>query len=156
MIKELWILVKMLFASKPNDFESMEVIDMKHFPFEGYKAMAWCGKIIHRIGSSEVDERTIRHENIHLAQAKLYGSWWKYYLAYLWEWIKGGIIIAPVSAAYYTSKYESEAYANEENPDYCIGYDGSNLSKYSFKNRKKLYKKVGRTASDWKIFVKSL
>ena len=150
------MLVRMLFASRPGDIGTMGVVDMKHFPFKGYKSMAWCGHIIHRIGTTKVDEKCIRHESIHLLQAKVCGRWWKFYLSYLWEWIKGGIIIAPVSAAYYTSKYESEAYANEDNPDYCVGYDGSNLPKYSFKNRKKLYKAVGGTSRSWKQYVKTL
>ena len=69
--------------------------------------------------------------------------------------MKGNPIIAPASSAYYTTMYESEAYANEENMDYPKNYDGSNLGKYKFKNRKKLYREVGR-ASGWKNFVKSI
>ena len=149
----------MLFATRPSDavYKELEVVDMKHFPFKGYKAMAWCGKIIHRVGASDVDERTIRHEMIHVMQAMYCNdSWVRYYLAYFWEWLKGGIILAPVSAAYYTSKYESEAYGNEDVADYCLNYDGSNLQKYVFKKRKKLYKEVGGTPKDWKNYIKSL
>ena len=47
--------------------------------------MFWCGKIIHRIGSSEVDEKTIKHETIHLMQAKMCGSWLKYYWRTWWN-----------------------------------------------------------------------
>lgn len=41
MIKELWKLIKMLFATRPSDFiyNELEVVDMKHFPFKGYKAI---------------------------------------------------------------------------------------------------------------------
>ena len=70
MLKELCTLIRMLFASKPSDNTEVKVIHMRHFPFKGYKAMCWCGTIIHRIGASEVDGRTIRHETIHLLQAK--------------------------------------------------------------------------------------
>ena len=155
MIKDLWILVKMLFASKPSDIDKVVVVDMRHFPFKGYKAMAWCGYVIHRIGASAVDDKTLNHERIHLMQAKVCGSWVKYYLSYLLEWMRIGFM-APMKANYYTSKYESEAYANEDNFYYCVGYDGSNLPKYSFKNRKKLYKAVGGTSKSWKQYVKSL
>ena len=155
MIKELWILVKMLFASKPKDIDQPSVIDMQHFPFKGYKAMAWCGYIIHRIGSSAVNQKTINHERIHLMQAKVCGSWFKYYLAYLWEWIKPGFM-SPLSANYYTSKYESEAYANEDNPSYCDQYDGTGLAKYTFKNRKKLYCDVGWSLKSWKQYLTNL
>lgn len=156
MLKELWILIKMLFASSPKEIKEVKVIDMVHFPFEGFKAMAWCGCIIHRKDASAVNERTINHESIHLAQAKLCGSWWKYYLTYLWEWIKGAPIIHPSSSAYMTIPYESEAYANEDDCAYCNDYDGSSLPKYTFKKRKKLYKQLGGTSKAWKAYVKSL
>ena len=86
MIKELWKLIKMLFATRPSDFiyNELEVVDMNHFPFKGFKAMAWCGKIIHRVGSSSANDITLNHEKIHVMQAMMYNdSWVRYYLAYL-------------------------------------------------------------------------
>lgn len=156
MLKELFELIRLLFSSNPKDIEEMKVKNMKHFPFKGYKAMAWCGTIIHREGASKVNDITINHETIHLMQAKMCGSWVKYYWRYFIDWLKGNPLIYPASSAYYTTKYESEAYANEENMDYCKNYDGSNLQKYTFKDRKKLYKKIGGTSKDWKAYVKTL
>ena len=156
MLKELFELIRLLFSSNPKDIEEMKVKNMKHFPFKGYKAMAWCGTIIHREGASKVNDITINHETIHLMQAKMCGSWVKYYWRYFIDWLKGNPLIYPASSAYYTTKYESEAYANEENMDYCKNYDGSNLQKYTFKDRKKIYKKVGGTSKDWKAYVKTL
>lgn len=165
MIKELFTLAKMLFRGKPGDIESLELLGMDHIPFSGYKYMSWCGRMIYRndmlekrqqewlTKQFEIDKN---HETIHLMQAKQCGSWVKYYWRYFIDWMKGNPLIAPASAAYYTSKYESEAYANEENLDYCKNYDGSNLKKYTFKNRKKLYKSVGGTSKEWKAYVKSL
>ena len=158
MIKELWILIKMLFRSNPSDMvgKDLEVVEFKHFPFKGYKAMSWCGRIIHREGSSQVNETTLNHEKIHLMQAMMCNdSWIRYYLSYLWEWLKCGFL-APLSANYMTSKYESEAYANEEDFEYCNNYDGSNLLKYTLKDRKKLYKELGGTSKAWKQYVKTL
>ena len=37
MIKELWILAKMLFRSKPAEKEKVSLLGMKHIPFVGYK-----------------------------------------------------------------------------------------------------------------------
>lgn len=148
----------MLFATRPSDFvyRDLEVMEMKHFPFEGYKALSWCGKIIHRAGSSEVNPKTMNHEKIHVAQAMTYNdSWVRYYLAYVWEWLRRGLL-APMTANYYVSKFESEAYANEDNSDYCSGYDGRGLRRYSIKNAKKLYKQLGGTPKAWKEYVKSL
>ena len=156
MLKELFELIRLLFSSNPKDIEEMKVKNMKHFPFKGYKAMAWCGTIIHREGASKVNDITINHETIHLMQAKMCGSWVKYYWRYFIDWLKGNPLIYPASSAYYTTKYESEAYANEENMSYCKNYDGSNLQKYTFKDRKKIYKKVGGTSKDWKVYVKTL
>lgn len=156
MLKELFELIRLLFSSNPEDIEEMKVKDMRHFPFKGYKAMAWCGTIIHREGASKVNDITINHETIHLMQAKMCGSWVKYYWRYFIEWLKGNPIIAPASSAYYTIPYECEAYANEQDMDYCKNYDGNNLQKYTFKGRKKLYKKVGGTSKDWKVYVKTL
>ena len=156
MLKELFELIRLLFSSNPKDIEEMKVKNMKHFPFKGYKAMAWCGTIIHREGASKVNDITINHETIHLMQAKMCGSWVKYYWRYFIDWLKGNPLIYPASSAYYTTKYESEAYANEENMSYCNNYDGSNLQKYTFKDRKKIYKIVGGTSKDWKAYVKTL
>lgn len=151
MMKELWILVKMLFASKPSYIDKVEVVDMRHFPFEGYKAMYWCGSIIHRIGASEVDEKTIRHETFHLLQAKEHRSWIRYYVKYIREWLKGNPFFAPGISAYYTIPFEMEAYANEDNPDYIV--TDKSWKRYSIKNRKRTYKD---NRYEWKKYIKSL
>lgn len=153
MLKELWTLIRMLFASKPSDNTEVKVIHMRHFPFKGYKAMCWCGKIIHRIGASEVDGRTIRHETIHLLQAKQCGSWWKYYAKYLWEWLKGNPFTAPSSSAYYTIPFEMAAYANEDNPAYIQNFVDDSDTRYRIRNRKRIYKEY---RFEWKNYVKAL
>ena len=165
MLKELFILIKMLFGKKPCDIENVCLMNMKHFPFKGYAYLMWCGKMIYRDDMYDRRQKewptdkfkvSKNHEQIHLMQAKMCGSWVKYYWRYFIEWLKGNPIIAPASSAYYTIPYECEAYANEENMNYCKNYDGSNLQKYTFKGRKKLYKKVGGTSKDWKAYVKTL
>jgi hypothetical protein len=167
MIKELYILVKMMFQSKPSGIlgNDLEVVVMNHFPFKGYRWLMWCGRMVCRADNEEKIQKEMlttkfaiskNHERIHLMQALTCNdSWVRYYLSYLWEWLRIGFM-SPLKANYYTSKYESEAYANEDDYDYCGGYDGSNLSKYVFKNRKKLYKSVGGTSRQWKIYLKTL
>ena len=165
MLKELWTLAKMLFKSKPSEIDEVTLLGLDHFPFKGYAYMMWCGRMVYR--NDAIDRRqkewitkaykvSKNHETIHLMQAKMCGSWVKYYLKYLWEWLKGGPVMAPASAAYYTIPFEVEAYANEGNFGYPKNYDGSNLAKYTLKNRKKLYKEVGGTSSKWKAYVKTL
>jgi hypothetical protein len=160
MIKELWILIKMLFETRPSDvaYKELEVVEMKHFPFEGYNALAWCGKIIHRMGSSEIDDITLTHEKIHAMQALFCDdSWAKYYWSYFVEWLKFKPWMNPASACYYINKYECEAYANEGNSEYPLRYDGLDLEyKYTIKSAKKMWKELGGTAKSWKAYVKSL
>lgn len=71
MLEEFCTLIKLLFKSNPKDIkESAEVLGMKHLPFKGYKVMSWCRYIIHGIGTSDIDNKTITHETIHLNQSK--------------------------------------------------------------------------------------
>ena len=128
MLKELLTLIKLLFKNNPKDIKgSVEVLDVKYFLFKGYKAMSWCGYIIHRIDTSDIDNKTITHETIHLNQAKRSGSWIKYYWQYFIEWLKGNPITTPISSAYYTNQFEMESYINKDNFDYpkeIILYEG--------------------------------
>ena len=49
MIKELWVLVKLLFGKRqPKDIDKVSLMGMDHFPFVGYKYLMWCGKMIYR------------------------------------------------------------------------------------------------------------
>lgn len=154
----------MLFLSKPDGIEEVKLMGMEHFPFRGYSYMMWCGKMVYRKDSYETRRKewitkqykvSKNHETIHLMQAKQCGSWTKYYLRYLWEWMKGGLS-SPLSANYYLIPYEMEAYANEENLDYPKQYDGSNLPKYTLPSRKMAYKKAGGTSRTWKDYIKTL
>lgn len=163
------MLVKMLFSSRPSECigKPMQLLLMNHFPFEGSTFMSWCGKIIsrteykdvvHRFLEMKQGKRVKTHEHGHVVQAdNLHGdNWLSFYLSYYWNWIKHGLM-NPLSANYYINKYESEAYANEENPDYWTHYDGLDLKyKYTIKDAKKRWKEVGGTAKDWKDFVKQL
>ena len=115
MFKELWYLIKLLFSDVSN--QKAEVVKMKYFPFQGYSAMSWCGKVITR--KDKVSDKIINHERIHLEQAiekaklEKTSTWFTYYLQYLKYWIKGNPIIAPATSSYYTIPFEMEAYDNE-------------------------------------------
>lgn len=147
IFKELWKLSKMLFT-KPALKDKMEILHMDHFPFKGYSAMSWCGNCIVRSDyTKSIKDTTLKHEQIHLQQGVREGSWIKFYLKYVWEWIKGNPLIAPATSAYHTIPYEVEAYANDHNPDYII------LPVKSFKvvNRKSTYKKY---RDNWEQYLK--
>ena len=165
-LKELWQMVKMLFSSKPNDSNELKLLAMQCFPFQGYKYMMWCGKMIYRLDKkdsimasigTDTYIKDVTHETIHLKQAQVKGrnSWLRYYLIYVWEWIKGNPITNPARSAYYTIPFEMEAYANEEDPNYPLNYNGKYLHCYNIKNRKKTYRKYGNSRA-WKEYIKNI
>lgn len=166
MFKELFTLIKMLFATSPKDITDtdLEVIYMKHFPFKNVSAMMWCGKAICRKedyieGKDTLSKRlgTIiaTHEYGHLVQSQYEGSWIKYYLKYLWHWFKHNPFY---KYSYWLNRYEVEAFAKEECPEYWLNYDGNNLkTKYNFKKAKKVFKEKGVESSIvWKRYIKTL
>ena len=173
MLKEFWILIKLLFKTNPTNIKEVELFEMKNFPFKGYKYLMWCGKMVYRKDMEEKIKKelntpsfnkSLTHETINLNQAKKSGSWIKYYWQYLIEWLKGNPIIAPASSAYYTNPFEMEAYANEDKPEYPEGmiiyednYSTLEFTKYIIKNgRKKVYKNAGGTSRDWKEYIKHI
>lgn len=141
MIKELFYLIKLLFTKQSNQ---LEVVTMKHFPFEGFSAMSWCGKIITR--KEDVGTTTKNHERIHLEQALYFKSWVKYYVVYFWWWVKGFS-----TSAYYTIPFEMEAYGNESDYDYQP--TKTSWKKYIINNRSKVYKE---NQYNWRKYCKSL
>ena len=77
MMKELWQLIKMLFSSKPGDFDTPQLLPMKHYPFKGYRFMMWCGRMIYRAENKENIDRymqtyagkeSLTHATVHLRQ----------------------------------------------------------------------------------------
>lgn len=172
MVKELWRLVKMLFTTYPSDYiyADLEVETMNHFPFKGYRYFMWCGKVITRDEKKAVIERFLTtkagiesktHEKGHRAQAiSEHGdNWIRYYLNYLWHWVKHNPLTKPAHACYYVNRYECEAYAMQHDKSYfdLENYTRKNLrGKYSIKDAKKLYKQLGGTSNAWKQYVKSL
>ena len=78
----------MLFSSKPGDFDTPELLPMKHYPFKGYRFMMWCGRMIYRAeNTANIDrymhtyagKESMMHETIHLRQVQVIVSWVKYY-----------------------------------------------------------------------------
>ena len=171
MLKELWLLVKMLFSSRPSDIiknNEVKLVCMKNFPFKRFTFMSWCGTVIYRLENQDKIDSflqtkagmvSLTHEYGHAVQAESeHGdNWMRYYLSYLWHWLKHCPWVYPASACYYVNRYECEAFAKEEYPEYWKNYNRENLRMvYSIKNAKKKYKELGCTPSDWKKYVKSL
>ena len=171
MIKELWILIKMLFTEKPSDMllrDDLEVVLMNHFPFKKFRYMMWCGKCICRpdkqaaivrFMSMIAGKEACTHEHGHGIQAESgHGNnSILYYLSYYWHWFKHNPFVYPSSACYYLNRYEVEAYAQQHNPEYWKNYTRTNLrGKYSIKNAKKKYKELGSKPTLWIQYIKTL
>lgn len=141
MIQELFFLVKQLFK-KPYYSAGSTVLRFKHFPFNGYSAMFWCGYIIAR-ADAVINGTILSHERIHAYQATRYKRYIYYYLAYLWYWLKSNPLKSPSEAAYYLNRFEVEAYANELRAEEYIGAlqeDKVNLNAYHLEGQTELYK----------------
>jgi hypothetical protein len=136
MWKEFWILTKMLFTKVEPNLKALPIVKMKHFPFRGYSAMQWCGHIIDREDDNvEISEEIMYHEMIHYKQACTLGSWFRYYIVYLWEYLKFGYI---TWACYYCHPMEIEAHLNDDNPDYQT-YKGK-YKKYKMKHIRRRFR----------------
>tara|TARA_A100001515_G_scaffold88659_2_gene70464 strand:- start:604 stop:948 length:345 start_codon:yes stop_codon:yes gene_type:complete len=65
----------------------------------------------------EGDDRLINHESIHIAQYRelfVIG----FYLLYIWDFITGFVKFKNYDEAYYSIRFEKEAYNNDHNLDY--------------------------------------
>lgn len=72
-------------------------------PFPGFVAMMLFGTIFARSKYAPLPADTIRHELIHRTQAAECGGWIRYYLLYIWLWLRYG---------YRNNPMEREAFRN--------------------------------------------
>ena len=73
--------------------------------------------------TDNIDSQLESHETIHVRQAESTNdSWAQYYLKYVWQWILNfPLIFINIYAPYKFIAFELEAYANQDNWDYCLG-----------------------------------
>jgi hypothetical protein len=99
----------------------MKIIYNKILPFKGFSAMVLFGVIFARKEYYPLTKRTVRHEEIHAAQAQELGGWLLFYMAYLLFWIEYG---------YRDNPLEREAYGNDFKKDFLITRQKFNWKKY--------------------------
>lgn len=139
--KETFWLIKTPFQSKPENKIIMKRMD--YYPFSGYKYMMWCGFCLYTKDKFEImSEQDERHETIHVLQAKDLGSWIKYYWKYFVEWLSKNPIYDS-KRAYRMNKFETEAYAKEDESDYINTRNPFNVDKFKIKDWKSWYKSNG-------------
>lgn len=153
--------------AKPSTVKEIQIKWNNFLPFSGYFAMTLFGKMWVRKSKKWKWETYIKyglsdfilnHEMIHVRQAvSTNNSWWKFYLLYVWEWIKANPIFNGFNFAYKMNPFELEAYANERNLNYNIDNEIADQWK-KFKNlkvkeRKKLWKEFKQTNMTFNTFV---
>lgn len=114
-------------------------------PFKGYLAMTFFGKMWIRNSNKTLwdeyvkegkDKIVTHHEMIHVKQAiSTHNSWFRFYLLYIWYWIKGVFSFGGFKFAYKMNPFELEAYANEDVKDYIDIYSNG-------ATRWKVYKEI--------------
>jgi hypothetical protein len=145
MFKELLFLIKLFFKKVDYSKTELPIIKMKHFPGKNYSAMMWCGYLIDN-GSCEIIQEIKDHEMIHYKQMCAMGSYFKYYLIYILEWLKLGFFSYSI---YYAHPFEIEAHVNDINPNYET-YKGK-WKKYRLKHGRRLYRE---NMYNWKSFIR--
>jgi hypothetical protein len=99
----------------------MKVIYNRFIPFKGFTAIALFGVIFARKEFNPLSVKTIRHEQIHAAQADDCGGWLQFYLKYLIYHLRYG---------YMNNPFEIEAYSNDFKKDYLITRQRYSWEKY--------------------------
>ena len=153
--KELWYLVKTLFTRMPKEYKGLEIVQMKYFPFKGYSAMSWAGKLITRNDPSKVSKTTKKHEEIHLQQARWMGkTWFPFYLRYLGEYLVNLFFTwTGFSGSYYLISVEKEALGNQWN----LGYQSTKESIKKYRTPLFLRHKEWRTYKNaWRAHCESI
>lgn len=95
-----------------------------HFQSITWKGIAYCNSqsdVDSINATDEIDSQLKSHETIHIRQAEsMHDSWFRFYLRYIWDWIKNfTLIFVNVYAPYKFMAIEMEAYLNQDNWDYC-------------------------------------
>ena len=142
-------------AVRPSRVVDMPAVVNTFWLPKGYEGLTFFGQILAPT-QAEADRfnsgySTMKnHEMIHLRQAQACGdSWLRFYLLYIWYWLKTKIILLckrhrPCrlkNAAYLLNPFEIEAYGKMHDLDYLSGpaTEWRRYAKMPIKERMKLY-----------------
>ena len=151
----MWMMLRVIpimwRAVRPSKVADMPAVVNTFWLRKGYEGLTFFGQILaptqelaDRFNSS-TDRALKNHEMIHLRQAQSCGdSWLRFYLLYIWYWIKGLRMNRKMKhAAYLLNPFEMEAYARMHDLDYLKGpaTEWRRYAKMKLKDRLKLYQK---------------
>ena len=135
-------------AVRPSRVVDMPAVVNTFWLPKGYEGLTFFGHIL-APSQDEADRfnngySTMKnHEMIHLRQAQSCGdSWIRFYLLYIWYWLKGLRMNRKMKhAAYLLNPFEMEAYARMYDLDYLKGpaTEWRRYAKMSLKQRLSLY-----------------
>lgn len=126
--------------------DGLKIISNKIIPFGRYVAITMFGRVFTRKSMKDLKKyldtsagkRMIKHESIHVMQAKdECKSWIKFYVLYLWYFVKMLFWCFKWDMSYKTIPFEIEAYKYQNTPEYNKTFWKS--FKMSNKKRKKFY-----------------
>ena len=137
-------------AVRPSKVADMPAFVNSFWLPKGYEGLTFFGKIL--APTQELADHFNRgfsslknHEMIHLRQAQSCGdSWIRFYLLYIWYWLKGLRMNRKMKhAAYLLNPFEMEAYARMHELDYLKGpaTEWRKYAKMKLKDRLKLYQR---------------
>lgn len=115
-----------------------KIIYTRNFPWKGFDAITillWC--FVREDCRERFDERSERHENIHLAQ-ELELLFVLFYILYGLEWIIRLVVYRDRMSAYINISFEQEAYRNQYDPRYLDNRRHFAWLKYMFNKNKKV------------------
>ena len=151
----MWMMLRVIpimwRAVRPSKISDMPAVVNTFWLRKGYEGLTFFGHILaptqelaDRFNGSS-DRALKNHEMIHLRQAQSCGdSWIRFYLLYIWYWLKGLRMNRKMKhAAYLLNPFEMEAYARMDDLDYLKGpaTEWRKYAKMKLKDRLKLYKK---------------
>ena len=151
----MWMMLRVIpimwRAVRPSKVADMPAVVNTFWLRKGYEGLTFFGYILaptqelaDRFNGS-ADRALKNHEMIHLRQAQSCGdSWFRFYLLYIWYWLKGLRMNRKMKhAAYLLNPFEMEAYARMNDLDYLKGpaTEWRKYAKMKLKDRLKLYQK---------------
>ena len=95
--------------------------------------------------TDKIDNQLESHETIHIRQAEsTHDSWFRFYVRYVWDWIKNlPLIFINMNAPYKFEPIELEAYLHQDEWDYCTAnptYQWKEFEKLTLKKKRELAK----------------
>ena len=154
----MWMMLRVIpimwRAVRPSKVAEMPAVVNSFWLRKGYEGLTFFGTILaptqelaDRFNASSGEAAALKnHEMIHLRQAQSCGdSWLRFYLLYIWYWLKGLRMNRKMKhAAYLLNPFEMEAYDRMYDPDYLAKGEATEWRRYakmSLNDRLCLYQK---------------